>query len=98
MDPSSQPYRTAGVRDITVRRNEHVEVVWDDGLTATFGLGDLRRSCPCASCRNARDTGRSPWSGDDDQLRVTDAELIGAWGLRLVWQDGHGTGIFPWER
>lgn len=98
MDPSSQADRTAGVRDITVRRKEGLEVVWEDGRTATFSLGDLRNNCPCASCRNARDTGRAAWSGDPAQLQVIDAELVGAWGLRLVWQDGHGTGIFPWER
>jgi DUF971 family protein len=98
MEPSSQARNTPGVRDITVRRSESVEVVWEDGLAATFSLGQLRRSCPCAACRNARDQGRPPWNGDDATLRVTDAELVGAWGFRPTWQDGHGTGIFPWDR
>ena len=28
---------------------------------------------------------------------MTDARLVGAWGLGLTWSDGHATGIYPWE-
>nr|MBA2327462.1 DUF971 domain-containing protein [Actinomycetota bacterium] len=29
--------------------------------------------------------------------RIEDAELIGAWGITLRWNDGHSTGIFSWD-
>ena len=32
-----------------------------------------------------------------DPLRITNAELHGAWGLTIEWNDGHATGIFPFE-
>jgi len=25
------------------------------------------------------------------------AELVGAWGLSVTWNDGHSTGIYPFE-
>jgi DUF971 family protein len=30
-------------------------------------------------------------------LRIDNAELHGAWGLSVTWNDGHSTGIYPFE-
>ena len=30
-------------------------------------------------------------------LRIDGANLHGAWGLAITWNDGHTTGIFPFE-
>ncbi|MDY7102377.1 MAG: DUF971 domain-containing protein [Actinomycetota bacterium] len=84
--------------DITVKRDEHVAIEFGDGRTFTYGLAELRQHCPCAHCRGRRDQGQLPWDpAHIDELRITDAELTGGWGIRLEWQDGHGTGIYPWE-
>jgi DUF971 family protein len=86
------------VTDVTVEREEGVTLVFGDGHVCRFALDDLRRHCPCASCRNDREAGREPWPrpGSPLPLTVTDAELTGAWGIRFVWNDRHGTGIYPW--
>lgn len=44
------------------------------------------------SGRGAWPTPRSP-----QPLTITDAQLVGAWGLGITWNDGHATGIFPWS-
>jgi ATP-binding protein involved in chromosome partitioning len=31
-------------------------------------------------------------------VRPVQAALVGAYGLRITWSDGHGTGIYPFER
>lgn len=31
-------------------------------------------------------------------IRPVQASLVGAYGLRITWSDGHGTGIYPFER
>ena len=87
------------VRDITVERERAVTVEFGDGLTHTYELVELRLNCPCATCRGAREQGRASWPTptSPQPLAVTDAELHGAWGLRLEWNDGHGTGIYPWD-
>ncbi len=88
------------VTDITVdRETQIVTIVFGDGVECQFGFVEMRVNCPCASCRGARDIGQAPWPrpGDERPLGVTDARLVGAWGLGLTWSDGHATGIYPWD-
>lgn len=93
------PAEETDVESITVDRDSHVEVTFADGRVCRYGLVELRLSCPCAGCRNAREQGREPWrpATGGASLAVTDAELIGAWGLGITWSDGHSTGIYPFE-
>jgi DUF971 family protein len=87
------------VASITVDRDSHVEVTFADGRACRYELVELRLACPCAGCRNAREQGREPWRpvAGRAALAITDAELIGAWGLGITWSDGHSTGIYPFE-
>lgn len=87
------------VAAITVDKDSHVEVTFADGTVCRFELADLRIACPCAGCRNAREQGRQPWAPTAGRppLAVADAELVGAWGLGVTWNDGHSTGIYPFE-
>jgi len=90
--------RQPDVTDITIERaTMELRLEFDDGLTGTIGLMELRLHCPCATCRAARQAGRAPWpiSGGDQNLGLTDASLVGAWGLGITWNDGHATGIYP---
>ena len=34
---------------------------------------------------------------DDPATRVGLTELVGAWGISFTWNDGHATGIYPWD-
>ena len=74
-------------------------VVYEDGHTCTFDLVELRQYCPCATCRQIRDRGEFPYTSPKpaESLRIVDAKLVGAWGISIAWNDGHGTGIYPWE-
>jgi DUF971 family protein len=90
----------AEVASITVDRDSHVEVTFGDGRVCRFELLDLRLACPCAACRNARDQGLAPWpprGRSETELSIVDARLVGAWGLGLTWDDGHATGIYPFD-
>ena len=42
------------VLNIEVDRTSHVEVEFDDGVTARFELAPLRLACPCAECNSRR--------------------------------------------
>jgi DUF971 family protein len=89
----------ATVTDIDIDRERSVTITFDDGVVCEFGLEQLRVACPCATCRSWRDRGETSWPrpGQGTDLRVEDAELVGAWGLSLTWNDGHSTGIYPWD-
>jgi prepilin-type processing-associated H-X9-DG protein len=84
---------------IDVAREEGVTITFLDGHVARFDLAALRGACPCALCRGLRDQGEEVWPrpGSPTPLRIENAELHGAWGLRITWNDGHSTGIFPFE-
>ena len=82
--------------DVEIDRTTEMRVTYDDGVTATFPLGALRRACPCAGCRGMRERGVEP-GGDVAGIRVVDAELHGNWGVAVRWSDGHDTGIYAWE-
>ena len=86
-------------RTIDVDRDAAVTITFHDGHVARFDLLRLRRNCPCATCRGLRDGGEDPWPrpGSPQPLRVDDARLHGAWGLTITWNDGHATGIYPFE-
>jgi DUF971 family protein len=89
----------AEVTGVEVDRAESVTVSFDDGRQCRFGLQQLRRACPCATCRGWRDRGEPayPRPGAPEPLAITDAELVGAWGISFSWNDGHSTGIYAWE-
>jgi DUF971 family protein len=93
--------RSAGVsvQAIDIDRQRSVTVTFDDGHVCVFALDELRRVCPCATCRSWRDQGQASWPrpGSPDSLSVESAELVGAWGLSITWNDGHSTGIYPWD-
>lgn len=94
MDDRAQP------SDIDVDRDAGtLTVTYLDGYVADFDVSTLRDQCPCATCRNLRDNGQVVWPrpSSPTPLRLENAELHGAWGLLLTWNDGHSTGIYPFD-
>jgi DUF971 family protein len=85
-------------REVDLDRATGLRITWADGTTAQFGLEELRINCPCAECRGKREQGEPIWPrpGVPQPLAATGAELVGAWGLSLRWNDRHQTGIFAW--
>ena len=82
------------------RQDEGLLIVWDDGgHEGFFPARALRLSCPCAECveemsgRPLLDPDRVPLD-----VRPVTVELVGAYGLQVRWSDGHGTGIYTFER
>jgi len=82
------------------RRDDGLLIEWDQaGHAGLFPARALRLACPCAECveemtgRPLLDPGRiSP------DVRPLSLALVGAYGLRISWSDGHGTGIYTFER
>lgn len=74
-------------------------VTWTDDHIGRFDLVSLRRACSCAMCTEMREQGEEVWPrpGAPGVLRLEGAELMGAWGLNLRWNDGHETGVYEWD-
>jgi DUF971 family protein len=84
---------------IDVAKDVAVTVTYLDGYVAQFDLVSLRQGCPCATCRDLRERGQDSWPRPTSPapLRVEHAQLYGAWGLNISWNDNHATGIYPFE-
>jgi DUF971 family protein len=75
-----------------------LEVDWDDGVTSRYEGAYLRFVCPCAACRG-HGPGQVPeprWE-DVKDVRMTGAEAVGTYALRVGLSDGHASGIYSWE-
>ena len=83
------------VVDVELDRETELRITYGDGVTATFPLLSLRRSCPCAGCRGRRQQSLEVYAGET--IAANDAELHGNWGITIRWSDGHDTGIYAWE-
>lgn len=69
---------------------------WEDGETTRLPAAALRAACQCAACLGESGTGS--WVGDASQVRITDARIVGAYGINLSFApDDHHTGIFTYE-
>ena len=82
------------------RRNDGLLIEWDEaGHEALYPARELRLACPCAACvdemsgRPLLDPARVP-----QDVSPLSLALVGAYGLRVQWSDGHGTGIYTFQR
>ena len=76
-------------------------VRWSDGTQSRYDLDGLRRSCPCALCREARE--------QSDELSLLRGEavsatavaqrvdIVGRYGLRILWGVGHDQGFYTFD-
>lgn len=82
------------------RQDDGLLIEWDQaGHQAFFPARDLRLACRCAACVQEM-TGRpllDPAQVPAD-IRPDSVALVGTYGLRVQWSDGHGTGIYTFER
>ncbi len=63
-----------------------------------YPYGFLRRNCLCAGCVDELSGVRRSWQGDESSLRAEHCEYVGNYALRLRFSDGHGSGIYPFQR
>ena len=76
-----------------------LQLFWPDGRKSALPFKFLRCACACAACVDEF-TGEpllEPATVPDD-VSVNRLELVGAYALRIVWSDGHDTGLYTWER
>lgn len=87
---------------IELDRERALTIRWSDGVCGEIPLSELRRVCPCATCRALREQlAQNPLTVLPQQsagatAAAETAELVGNYALRLLWKDGHDTGIYDY--
>ena len=98
MTPQTTPVR------LNLKKDEQLEIEWQDGHHSRYTISYLRGMCPCAVCKSAREEQKQRKSrlnvlpGNHSQpLSALSAELIGNYALRIDWSDQHGSGIYSFQ-
>ncbi len=71
-----------------------MEIDWADGHGGVYPHELLRGFCPCATCQGHDGPIVFVEGGD---LELDDIQSVGNYALRLVWRDGHQTGIYSYR-
>ena len=92
-DPSVEPVQIAPFP------NGEVGIVWADGHESYWASKALRCACRCAACVDET-TGVKTLRDESvpDGVRPVGFDAVGRYGVTIRWSDGHGTGIYAFDR
>lgn len=89
---------------LNLKKDEKLEIDWQDGEKSVYSISYLRSMCPCAQCKALRAEQQQRKSllrvlpGNYSQpLSALGAELVGNYAIRIDWSDQHATGIYSFE-
>jgi DUF971 family protein len=89
---------------LDLKRDERLEIRWQDGLVSRYSIEMLRSMCPCAMCKTIRQEKEAKKSllqvlpgNYAAPINALSAELVGNYALKIEWSDNHGSGIYSFE-
>ncbi len=78
--------------------DDYLVIEWNDGKTYRYSWNDLRKNCPCASCREERDQPPDPFRvlspSELQPLKPVSINPVGYYAYKITWSDGHDTGLY----
>jgi len=87
----------ASPTDIKLHQKSRVlEVAFDDGAVFELSCELLRVYSPSAEVRG-HGPGQEVLQIGKENVNVTDVEPVGNYAIRLIFDDGHDTGIYSWD-
>lgn len=97
---------------LQLKKDQQLEIDWQDGQKSVYSISYLRSMCPCAQCKIVR-TGSDPHDispvpkkkplltilpgNYSGEITVTKAEMVGKYAIKLTFSDEHDTGLFSFE-
>lgn len=98
MDPQTTPIR------LNLKKDQQLEIDWQDGHKSIYRISYLRSMCPCAQCKTVRAEQQQRKTllpilpgNYATPLSAVNAELVGNYALRIDWSDQHGSGIYSFQ-
>lgn len=86
---------------LDLKRDTALTVRWSDGVESVYPIAYLRRMSPSADAQQMREAlAQNPLtvlsSSSSGPLRAERIEPVGRYAVRLVFSDGHHTGLYTW--
>jgi DUF971 family protein len=94
------------LRPVTLSKDgtERLRIEWNDGHQSFHSWKRLRARCPCANCRDETDRPPDPFRilsatelAPKPPLAPLAMEPVGHYAYKIVWNDGHDSGIYTLE-
>ena len=83
------------------RLPDAISVQWNDGHQSEYSYQLLRQKCPCARCQSEKSDPNPlrllPTDPLSRNLTLVDIQRVGRYAIRLIWADGHKTGIYTFD-
>jgi DUF971 family protein len=81
--------------------DDRLVIQWSDGHRSVHAWKHLRDHCPCATCREERNTPPDPFRilnpAELVPLKPVSVTPVGHYAYKITWSDGHDTGIYTLE-
>lgn len=96
----------SALRPLNIRKEgaDRLCIDWSDGHSSVYTWKQLRARCPCAGCREEKQKPPDPFHiltpaelAPKPPLAPTAMTPIGHYAYKIVWNDGHDTGIYTLE-
>ncbi len=104
--PPAHP-QPAEPEHLAISKSKGLKIDWKDGHRSEYTNAYLRDECPCATCTGAHGTepqksdysapAASPFALFKPAIRMASVEQAGHYALRILWNDGHNTGIYSFD-
>ena len=91
---------------VAIRRDgdERLSIDWSDGHRSIYTWKHLRKNCPCAECKGEFGQPPDPFRilkpselAPKPPLAPVAMEPVGYYAYKIVWNDGHDTGLYTLE-
>lgn len=88
---------------IAISKSRGIEIDWKDGHKSSYDVVYLRDHCPCASCTGSHGTTPRPKTASNPfpmytpKIKMESVEPVGNYAIRILWNDGHSTGIYSFD-
>jgi len=87
-----------------------ISITWSDGAVSNWTAGQLRKLCPCATCREKK-RGDAEASESGNKLpilpvlsaaearpvEIESMQPVGNYAYQIVFSDGHSSGVFLFD-
>jgi DUF971 family protein len=87
---------TIWLEDITWKKTKNaLHLVFENGVSFDVTAFILRANSPSAEVQGHG--GVKPHVHIDPNVRITDLQPVGNYALRIIFDDGHATGLYTWN-
>lgn len=92
-------------KHLDLKKDKGLTVEWPDGRVSFYPVAYLRKMSPSADARELREQmAKNPLTvlpasatSGNQPLTAVGAELVGNYAMKIIFSDGHDTGIYSWD-